>query len=347
MSHSVLSLSLFSLLFPSSFPLFLGSQTTQKQKRKMATESATMAPPSISNNDLFNYIVIYDTISATPSTAAATPQYDSSFFFCPPPTAPPPPSPPPPPPAATKPARGGGGGSKKRRRKARVCKNKEEAETQRMTHIAVERNRRKLMNEHLALLRSLMPLSYVQRGDQASIVAGAIEFVKELEHSLNTLQAQKLQLTTTTTTTTTSTVHNENLQSHHGHMMNRATISCTSSSSSSYNEEAMNSNGSTSSGSSGYNNSNGNIADVEVTLVESHANLRILWRKEMKAAPLQLSKLVCGLHALGLGVLHFSLATVHPFALYSVSAKVKCYDRSSLMINYCTLLLLLLLLSCT
>ncbi|CAI0556673.1 unnamed protein product [Linum tenue] len=326
MSHSVLSLSLFSLLFPSSFPLFLGSQTTQKQKRKMATESATMAPPSISNNDLFNYIVIYDTISATPSTAAATPQYDSSFFFCPPPTAPPPPSPPPPPPAATKPARGGGGGSKKRRRKARVCKNKEEAETQRMTHIAVERNRRKLMNEHLALLRSLMPLSYVQRGDQASIVAGAIEFVKELEHSLNTLQAQKLQLTTTTTTTTTEI----------------ATPFA-----SSYNEEAMNSNGSTSSGSSGYNNSNGNIADVEVTLVESHANLRILWRKEMKAAPLQLSKLVCGLHALGLGVLHFSLATVHPFALYSVSAKVKCYDRSSLMINYCTLLLLLLLLSCT
>lgn len=54
-------------------------------------------------------------------------------------------------------------GRKKRRRKPRVCKNKEEAETQRMTHIAVERNRRKQMNEHLAVLRSLMPESYVQR----------------------------------------------------------------------------------------------------------------------------------------------------------------------------------------
>lgn len=52
---------------------------------------------------------------------------------------------------------------KKRRRKPRVCKNKEEAESQRMTHIAVERNRRKQMNEHLAVLRSLMPESYVQR----------------------------------------------------------------------------------------------------------------------------------------------------------------------------------------
>lgn len=54
-------------------------------------------------------------------------------------------------------------GRKKRRRKPRVCKNKEEAETQRITHIAVERNRRKQMNEHLAVLRSLMPESYVQR----------------------------------------------------------------------------------------------------------------------------------------------------------------------------------------
>jgi hypothetical protein len=39
----------------------------------------------------------------------------------------------------------------------------EEAETQRMTHIAVERNRRKQMNEYLAVLRSTMPASYVQR----------------------------------------------------------------------------------------------------------------------------------------------------------------------------------------
>lgn len=54
-------------------------------------------------------------------------------------------------------------GRKKRRRKPRVCKNKEEAETQRITHITVERNRRKQMNEHLAVLRSLMPESYVQR----------------------------------------------------------------------------------------------------------------------------------------------------------------------------------------
>lgn len=52
---------------------------------------------------------------------------------------------------------------RKRRRKPKSSKNKEEAETQRMTHIAVERNRRRQMNEHLSVLRSLMPDCYIQR----------------------------------------------------------------------------------------------------------------------------------------------------------------------------------------
>ena len=51
----------------------------------------------------------------------------------------------------------------KQRRRARAKKNQEEIENQRMTHIAVERNRRKQMNEYLNVLRSLMPESYVQR----------------------------------------------------------------------------------------------------------------------------------------------------------------------------------------
>ncbi|KAG0471652.1 hypothetical protein HPP92_016198 [Vanilla planifolia] len=63
---------------------------------------------------------------------------------------------------------------RKKRRRSKTVKNKEQVENQRMTHIAVERNRRKQMNHYLALLRSLMPPSYVQRGDQASIIGGAI-----------------------------------------------------------------------------------------------------------------------------------------------------------------------------
>jgi hypothetical protein len=53
--------------------------------------------------------------------------------------------------------------TKRKRRRAKVVKNEEETESQRMTHIAVERNRRRQMNEYLAVLRSLMPPSYAQR----------------------------------------------------------------------------------------------------------------------------------------------------------------------------------------
>jgi hypothetical protein len=52
---------------------------------------------------------------------------------------------------------------RRKRRRARSVKNREEAEGQRLTHIAVERNRRKQMNEYLSVLRSVMPPSYVQR----------------------------------------------------------------------------------------------------------------------------------------------------------------------------------------
>ncbi|KAJ6723181.1 MAX DIMERIZATION MAD [Salix koriyanagi] len=60
-----------------------------------------------------------------------------------------------------------------------------------MNHIAVERNRRRLMNDHLDSLRSLMPPSYIHKGDQASIIGGAIDFVKELEQFVQSLEAQK------------------------------------------------------------------------------------------------------------------------------------------------------------
>ncbi|BBG98357.1 basic helix-loop-helix DNA-binding superfamily protein, partial [Prunus dulcis] len=48
----------------------------------------------------------------------------------------------------------------------------EDGQQTRMSHITVERNRRKQMNDHLSVLRSLMPCFYVKRGDQASIIGG-------------------------------------------------------------------------------------------------------------------------------------------------------------------------------
>lgn len=55
------------------------------------------------------------------------------------------------------------GRERRKRKRPRPTKNKEEVESQRMTHIAVERNRRRQMNDHLNVLKSLMPASYIQR----------------------------------------------------------------------------------------------------------------------------------------------------------------------------------------
>ncbi|CAK9158072.1 unnamed protein product [Ilex paraguariensis] len=60
-----------------------------------------------------------------------------------------------------------------------------------MSHIAVERNRRRQMNEHLRVLRSLTPSFYIKRGDQASIIGGVIEFIKELHQVLQCLESKK------------------------------------------------------------------------------------------------------------------------------------------------------------
>ncbi|KDP22173.1 hypothetical protein JCGZ_26004 [Jatropha curcas] len=62
---------------------------------------------------------------------------------------------------------------------------------QRKSHITVERNRRKQMNEHLSVLRSLMPCFYVKRGDQASIIGGVVDYINELQQILQSLEAKK------------------------------------------------------------------------------------------------------------------------------------------------------------
>ncbi|KAK4747396.1 hypothetical protein SAY87_013982 [Trapa incisa] len=247
-------------------------------------------------------------------------------------------------PNARKASLGAQQGRKKRRRRPKVCKNKEEAETQRMTHITVERNRRKQMNEHLAVLRSLMPESYVQRGDQASIVGGAIEFVKELEHLLQSLETQKLQQKLileedqfqsqasaegaaedgVTRFMTPPFSHFFmypqytwcQLPNNNVHAKYSASSSSSSSSSRTCSGANMVNNGGTVSGGGSAVSS---VADIEVTLIETHANLRILSRKR----PRQLSRLVAGFHTLHLSILHLNVATLHPLVLYSISAKVE------------------------
>ncbi|XP_010695562.2 transcription factor bHLH71 [Beta vulgaris subsp. vulgaris] len=198
-------------------------------------------------------------------------------------------------------------GRKKRRRRPKVCKNKEEAETQRMTHITVERNRRKQMNEHLAVLRSLMPESYAQRGDQASIVGGAIEFVKELEHLVHSFEVQKLNFLKQSATMNSEPGGIPTTRENNSMLTPFAEFFSDS-------EHTFSQVGKK------YTlMSKASIADIEVTLIETHANLRILSKKN----PRQISKLVSGFQTLRLTILHLNVTTLDPLVLYSINVKVE------------------------
>ncbi|KAE8675367.1 Transcription factor bHLH94 [Hibiscus syriacus] len=191
--------------------------------------------------------------------------------------------------------------SRPKRRRLKTRKNKEEIENQRMTHIAVERNRRRQMNEYLSVLRSLMPESYVQRGDQASIVGGAINFVKELEHCVQLLSAKKEVKERSDGSTSTRCC-----SSPFAEFFTFPQYSTRGDSNSNPTNESMSENRSA-------------IADIEVTMVESHANLKI----RSKKGPAQLLKLVSGLSSMRLNILHLNVTTVDQTVLYSLSVKVE------------------------
>ncbi|KAL0908613.1 hypothetical protein M5K25_023116 [Dendrobium thyrsiflorum] len=200
-------------------------------------------------------------------------------------------------------------GQRKRRRRKRV-KNKEEVENQRMTHIAVERNRRKQMNEYLAVLRSLMPSSYVQKADQASIIGGAINFVKELEHLVQSLQVHK-QLKQQQEENRDQNLSTANL------LANFFRFPQFSSTTTAASAEAI---ASTTIKSSELAMAKPSaLADIEVTMVESHANLKLL----LKQRPKQLLKLVIGLQNLRLTATHLNVTTVKPMVLYFFGLKVE------------------------
>ncbi|RZC87194.1 hypothetical protein C5167_042124, partial [Papaver somniferum] len=215
---------------------------------------------------------------------------------------------------------------RRKRRRAKSNKNKEEVENQRMTHIAVERNRRRQMNEYLAVLRSLMP-PYVQRGDQASIIGGAINFVKELEQLLQSLESQKQAFKKSSSSSASPSLEDANNKSNAGVTIPFAdffTYPQYSSHSSSIQSSNINSAGMAASNSSDSLSENhprfGPIADIEVTMVESHANLKILTKRR----PKQLLKMASGFQTLRLSILHLNVTTtVDQLVLYSLSVKVE------------------------
>ncbi|KAK2979390.1 hypothetical protein RJ640_029695 [Escallonia rubra] len=200
-----------------------------------------------------------------------------------------------PPPAAPAPT-----SSRRQRRRTKSFKNKKEMENQRMTHIAVERNRRKQMNHYLAVLRSLMPPSYAERGDQASIVGGAINYVKELEQLLQVLESHKQ-------------VKQESINNHSSPLFaNFFTFPQYSTCPTRRNNSAAANDVVAEKGLTV-------VADIEVTVVESHANIKVLSRR----GPKQLLNMVAGIHSMCLTILHLNITTADEMVLYSFSVKVE------------------------
>lgn len=197
------------------------------------------------------------------------------------------------------PAADAGKGRKRKRQK--VSKNSEEVLSQRITHIQVERNRRKQMNAHLDVLRSLIPQSYIQRGDQASIIGGAIDLVKELEQVLQSLQFQKIKRENIDRSDPTNCVTSILPPHQSSARCNSKCVVDTSSRQLRALEDKS------------------SIADIEVTLIETHGSLKILSKKKHG----QLLKIITALEGFHMTILHLNITSMDEAVLFSFNVKVE------------------------
>uniref|UniRef100_A0A453ARX5 BHLH domain-containing protein n=1 Tax=Aegilops tauschii subsp. strangulata TaxID=200361 RepID=A0A453ARX5_AEGTS len=182
-----------------------------------------------------------------------------------------------------------------------------------MSHIAVERNRRRQMNDHLKVLRALTPAFYIKRCDQASIIGGAIEFIRELHTVLDALEAKKKRRLCSPTPSPRSLL----------------TCSTPTSAGGSASDVSPNSNGS--SGGScivppGIGGAavkelaaccNSPAADVEARISGANVLLRTLSGR----IPGQAARIVALLESLHLEVLHVNISTMDDTALHSFVLK--------------------------
>ncbi|KAJ0235366.1 Transcription factor FAMA [Hirschfeldia incana] len=203
---------------------------------------------------------------------------------------------------------------KNKRKRARTNKTSDEVESQRMAHIAVERNRRKQMNEHLRVIRSLMPGSYVQRGDQASIIGGLIEFLSELEQLLQCLESQKRRR-----------ILGETNDMHGGDMT--TTMITYPPITSVANPSIITGNVTELEDGEGLREETAEkksgLADVEVKLLGLDAMIKILSRKR----PGQLIMTIAALEDLHLSILHTNITTMEQTVLYSFNVKITSETR--------------------
>ena len=158
------------------------------------------------------------------------------------------------------------------------------------------------------------------QGDQASIVAGAINFVKELEQLLQSLEAQKRRAGCT----------EPPLPPFAGFFTfpqySTGATGAAGASDSSGSAAGDQSGG----GGGGCAGARRGVADIEVAVADSHANVKVLAPRR----PRQLLRMVVALQCLGLTVLHLNVTTTADhLAFYSFSLKVIANYTSPLQIT--------------
>jgi hypothetical protein len=157
------------------------------------------------------------------------------------------------------------------------------------------------------------------QGDQASIVAGAINFVKELEQLLQSLEAQKRGAGSSCTEPQPAAAPFAGFFTFPQYSTG-ATGAVGSS-------ESSGSAGGDQSGGGGCAGARRGVADIEVAVAESHANVKVLAPRR----PRQLLRMVVALQCLGLTVLHLNVTTTADhMAFYSFSLKVQ-YNKLKLI----------------
>ncbi|MED6122259.1 hypothetical protein PIB30_038201 [Stylosanthes scabra] len=162
-----------------------------------------------------------------------------------------------------------------------------------MSHIAVERNRRRQMNEHLKVLRSLTPSFYIKRGDQASIIGGVIEFIKELHQVLQALESQKRRKSLSPSPGPSPKALQAAFHQHDspsgGGSFKELGASCNSS-----------------------------VADVEVKISGCNVILRVISHRIQG----QVAKIIAVLESLSFQVLHLNISSMEDTVLYHFVVKI-------------------------
>lgn len=164
------------------------------------------------------------------------------------------------------------------------------------------------------------------QGDQASIVGGAIDFVKQLEQRLQSLQAKKQSRAAQSRSNDESSDNHcpfDGFFTSPQYVMQKPSCSSSSSSSTSEEPDGMGYGG----GGDRVRSFTESAADIEVMLIQTHVNLRIFAPKRAG----QLVRAIAAMEELQLTVLHLNITSIHDSVLYSLNLKVNnklMIDRS-------------------